>query len=66
MAFDTFKYPSEWTESYNSYVVHRKEICHKIIQYMENYEKFLPNLNKQVDLLKEHFFSCSNLLNQLK
>ncbi len=66
MALDTFKYPSEWTESFESYTVHRKEVCHKIIQYMENYEKFLPSLNKQVDVLTENFFSCNNLLEMLK
>jgi hypothetical protein len=66
MAFDTFKYPSEWTESWDSYTVHRKEVCHKIIQYMENYEKFLPSLNKQVNNLTEHFFSCGSLLKMLK
>ncbi len=65
MALDTFKYPSEWTESFDAYAVHRKEICHKIIQYMENYEKFLPSLNKQVLLLKENYFSCNNLLEML-
>ena len=57
MAFDTFKYPSEWTESYNAYEAHRPEVCAKIIQYMNNYEKFLPSLNKQVEVLKENFFS---------
>ena len=66
MAFDTFKYPSEWTESYAAYDAHRPEICAKIIQYMENYEKFLPSLNKQVDALTENFFSCSQLLQMLK
>ena len=66
MAFDTFKYPSEWTESFEAYTVHRKELCFKIIQYMENYEKFLPSLNKQVDSLKENYFSCNNLLEMLK
>jgi len=66
MALDTFKYPSEWTESFESYTVHRQEICYKIIQYMENYQKFLPSLNKQVDSLKEQFFSCNNLLKMLK
>jgi glycosyltransferase involved in cell wall biosynthesis len=66
MAFDTFKYPSEWTESFEAYTVHRKEICMKIIQYMENYEKFLPSLNKQVDSLKEHFFSADLLYKQLE
>jgi len=66
MAFDAFKYPSEWTESYKSYEAHRPELCAKIIQYMDNHEKFLPSLNKQVDLLKENFFSCNELLKMLK
>jgi glycosyltransferase involved in cell wall biosynthesis len=66
MAFDTFKYPSAWTESFNSYQTHRQELCYKIIQYMENYEKFLPSLNKQVDALTENFFSCNELLKMLK
>ncbi len=66
MAFDNFKYPSEWTESFEAYTVHRKEICYKIIQYMENYEKFLPSLNKQVYELSQHYFSCNKLLEMLK
>ena len=66
MALDDFKYPSEWTEDYESYLKHRAEICEKIIQYMENYDKYLPSLNKQVDLLNEHYFSCNELLKNLK
>jgi glycosyltransferase involved in cell wall biosynthesis len=66
MAMDTFKYPSEWTESYSAYETYRPEVCSKIIQYMNNYEKFLPSLNKQVESLKEHFFSCNKLLEMLK
>lgn len=66
MAFDTFKYPSTWTENYQAYESHRPELCMKIIQYMDNYEKFLPSLNKQVDLLTTNFFSCDKLLEVLK
>jgi glycosyltransferase involved in cell wall biosynthesis len=66
MYYDTFKYPSEWTESYDAYEAHRPEVCNKIIQYMNNYEKFLPSLNKQVHELKENFFSCNKLLEMLK
>ena len=66
MAFDTFKYPSEWTESYEAYTTHRPEVCNKIMQYMNCYDKFLPRLNKQVDSLTEHFFSCNKLLAMLK
>jgi len=66
MAHDTFKYPSEWTESFELYKIHRQDVCMKIIQYMENYEKFLPSLNKQVYDLKENFFSCNPLLKKLQ
>jgi len=65
MAFDTFKYPSEWTESWNHYVANRPEICGKIIQYMTNYDKFIPSIAKQVDTLHDNFFSANNLLNNL-
>jgi hypothetical protein len=65
MAFDTFKYPSEWTESWNHYVANRPELCAKIIQYMTNYDKFIPSIAKQVDALHDNFFSANGLLNNL-
>jgi hypothetical protein len=61
MAFDTFKYPSKWTESFEAYEVYRPELCGKIIQYMDNYEKFLPSLTKQVTELNKEFFSGQSL-----
>jgi hypothetical protein len=64
MAFDTFKYPSKWTESFEGYSAHKKEVCHKIIQYMDNYEKFLPTLRKQVHALTDNFFSAGNIYEQ--
>ena len=64
MAYDAFKYPSEWTESWDQYLIHRQEICHKIIQYMDNYEKFLPQLKKQTRDLHEQFFSAKELVRQ--
>jgi hypothetical protein len=66
MAFDTFKYPSEWTESYDAYTVYRPDVCKTIIEHMENYKTRLPSLNKQVESLKENFFSCNKLLEMLK
>ena len=66
MSFDTFKYPSGWTESWNHYVANRQEICYKIMQYMTNYEQFLPQVQKQVEALHEHFFSATGLLDNLK
>ena len=65
MAFETFKYPSEWTESYTAYESHRTDVCGRIVEQMENYKSFLPALNSQVNCLKEEFFSCNNLLEKL-
>jgi glycosyltransferase involved in cell wall biosynthesis len=66
MALDVFKYPSEWTESFNTYKTHRHLVIEQIVNYMENYKTFLPSLNKQVDTLTANFFSCNNLLKMLK
>jgi hypothetical protein len=66
MALDPFKYPSEWTESFEAYQTHRDEVITKVIDYMKNYEKFLPSLNKQVESLTENYFSCNELLKMLK
>jgi len=66
MYHEGFKYPSKWTESYKSYEAHRPELCAKIIQYMDNYKKFLPNLSKQAIDLTEHFFSATKLLDNIK
>jgi glycosyltransferase involved in cell wall biosynthesis len=66
MALDVFKYPSKWTESYDAYTVYRPDLCRAIISHMDNYHTRLPSLNKQVDILKENFFSCNTLLEMLK
>ena len=66
MAFDTFKYPSAWTESYQAYETHRPELCMTIIQHMENYKTRLPMLHKQVEYLRDNFFSAKGLLDNIK
>ena len=66
MFADTWKYPSEWTESWDSYVKHRKELCDKIVDYMENYRDYSKYISQQARSLNEHFFSCNNLLENLK
>jgi glycosyltransferase involved in cell wall biosynthesis len=65
MALDVFKYPSKWTENWDSYNIYRPDLCRTIIEHMDNYQTRLPSLNKQVDILKEQFFSCDNLLKML-
>jgi hypothetical protein len=66
MFADVWKYPSEWTESWDSYVKHRKELCDKIVDYMENYRNYSKYISQQARSLNEHFFSCNALLDMLK
>ncbi len=66
MYYDTFKYPSEWTNSFESYQAHRPELCMKIIQYMTNYDQFKSQVRKQAVDLTERFFSADSLLNNIK
>ena len=66
MYYDTFKYPSKWTESFDAYTVYRPDLCAKIIEHMDNYSTRIPTIHKQSRDLHEHFFSAGQLLNNIK
>ena len=66
MAFNTFKYPSKWTEDFLTYQLYRPQICKTIIEHMEFYNTRLPMLAKQTESLRDNFFSASNLLNNIR
>jgi len=66
MAMEDFKYPSEWTESFDAYTKYKGSVVDRVQHYMENYKSYLPRLNNQVDILKKNFFSCDKLLEMLK
>ena len=66
MSMDIFKYPSKWTENWNSYNIYRPDVCRAIVTHMENYKSRLPDLNKQVHSLTTDFFSCNELLKKLQ
>ena len=66
MYFESFKYPSKWTESFDAYSVYRPDLCRKIMEHMDHYETRLPMLKKQTQSLTEHFFSANKLLENIK
>jgi hypothetical protein len=66
MYYDTFKYPSMWTENYEAYESSRQALCYKIIQYMNNYDQFKYQVRKQTRDLSENFFSANKLLEMIK
>jgi len=66
MYFDTFKYPSEWTESFQAYEANRPLLCKVIIEHMEFYKTRLPMLHKQREVLHEQFFSGNGILDNIR
>ena len=62
MYYEGFKYPSEWTESFEKYEVYRDQLCHHIITTMTHYDKRVPQVRKQAVDLTEQFFSATELL----
>jgi hypothetical protein len=57
MALHTFKYPSVWTESFESYEAHRQQLCQTIQAHMDSYESRMQELEAQVEILQQNFFS---------
>jgi len=66
MYYDLFKYPSEWTESFESYKTWRSNLCFAICQHMDHYEARLPKLLAQTRDLTDNFFSANKLLENFK
>ena len=61
MALPEFKYDSKWTEDYDCYLHHKDKVIAQIVEYMENYDSFLPSINKQLSKLNKEFFSGTEL-----
>ena len=66
MYFDTFKYPSNWTDTWDNYMDHRQMLVKTIIDHMTFYETRLPMLHKQTEALREQFFTGTNLYNNFR
>ena len=66
MYYDTFKYPSVWTNDYDTYTVYRPDLCRTIIEHMDNYSTRIPYIRKQTKDLYDNFFSATSLLRMVK
>lgn len=66
MAFDLFKYPSKWTESYDAYTAYRPDLCRTIMTHMDNYASRLLQIQKQKEALYDNYFSARDLLNNFR
>lgn len=59
---DTWRYPSKWTESFESYLHHKECVCNMIIEYMDNYNEYAPLIPQQAHSLHTNFFSATEIL----
>jgi len=63
---DEFKYPSEWTESWDSYQKHKSKVVDKLKNYMENHKNYHNYLNNNTTRLSKDFFGGSKLYQTIK
>jgi hypothetical protein len=65
MYADMFKYPSEWSESFESYIQHKDELVAKITEFMTNYDAYTKLVPQQAQSLDKNFFSATHLLKNI-
>ena len=61
-----WKYPSEWTESWDSYLQHKDKLVWKIREFMTNYDTYATYIPHTVQQLHDNFFSATKLLENLR
>jgi glycosyltransferase involved in cell wall biosynthesis len=61
-----WKYPSVWTESWDSYLAHKQELVAKITNFMDNYHDYAEYVPQQAAGLTNNFFSATKLLGNIQ
>jgi len=63
MYSDAFKYPSEWTESWDSYLKYKDHLIREIRIWMNRYDSIVKTgkLTELANSLHENYFSCNGL-----
>jgi len=63
---DDFKYPSEWTESWDSYLEHKDKLITRNRTIMKQNTSAQLQLEKLTDSLTADFFSSTEMINTIK
>ena len=66
MYAEIWKYPTEWTESFSSYLHHKNLLCAKIVEFMTDYDEYAKLVPQQARSLHYNFFSATELLKNIK
>ena len=60
-----FKYPTEWTSNWDSYLLHRDELVKHIRHTMDTYEQIVPFNRSLAEHLFSEFFSATDILKNI-
>jgi hypothetical protein len=63
---DDFKYPSDWTMNMKNYQTHKDKILNRIVDYMDNYDRYRVKMQRQKQSLLSDFFHGKNLYQRIK
>lgn len=62
MYLEEFKYPSEWTESYDAYLTHKNELVEFINDKIVNYDHYQNLLENQKNILINDYLNASKMV----
>ena len=65
MYMDEFKYPSEWTDNWESYQANKQNLNDFILDRVNNREKYLDALTRQKRILIETYLNADVMLDKL-
>jgi hypothetical protein len=66
MYANVWKYPDEWTESWDSYLQHKDQLIDKIVEFMSGYDEYAKLIPQQAQSLNKWYFSATNLLTNVQ
>jgi hypothetical protein len=64
--YPEFLYPSEWTESWDQYQLHRTALIDRVLHTMNNYEQLTHRLHTYNSTVFEKYFHADQLISKLK
>jgi hypothetical protein len=65
MYLRAFKYESDWTASFDDYLKHKSQLIETIGEMLDNYEAYIPFIEKQEKILLEKFLHPGPMLDRL-
>lgn len=65
MYLDCFKYPSEWTSSYDNYTKHKTELVNFINDKIKNYDNYTLKLQEQKKILIDNYLTANIMIDKL-